>query len=445
MAATGAFEVILTAIAGWIGLAFGSLWVLLSVTATVPWTGRHSVVRGYYDTISLAGSELGPQLLLIGLVVGAVLWWAGAANSWVGMTGLLLTGASLLLLMVPINRGWNSRPAFEAALREALGPDYRQRILPERAVLLRDEVTWRDWIRPTHFDLTGIETLPDITYGPHGERNLLDLLRPAAPLPPGSRGRPVLIQMHGGGYMAGGKNMAGLPLVHHLVRRGWMAVTINYRFVPTDRWPSQLIDAKRAVAWVRDHIAQYGGDPGFIAAAGGSAGGNLSSLLALTAGQARYQPGFEVSDTRIQAAVPFYAGYSTARVNSGDLLARLVYENVLPLDVRDDPQVQDDPLPMTHLTPAAAPFFILTGTHDGLALPEEARAFVQRLRAVSRAPVVYAEVHGAYHGFDDAHSMRAEHAADAVQRFLEVIYSDYLRERPAQPADATASRPATHP
>ena len=59
---------------------------------------------------------------------------------------------------------------------------------------------------------------------------------------------------------------------------------------------------KRALAWVKQHIAEYGGDPDFIAITGGSAGGHLSSLAALTPNYPQFQPGFEDADTRVQAA-----------------------------------------------------------------------------------------------------------------------------------------------
>ena len=61
-----------------------------------------------------------------------------------------------------------------------------------------------------------------------------------------------------------------------------MTVTINYRLSPKATWPDHLVDCKRALAWVRDHIADYGGDPSFIAVSGGSAGGHLCAMLALT-------------------------------------------------------------------------------------------------------------------------------------------------------------------
>jgi acetyl esterase/lipase len=68
--------------------------------------------------------------------------------------------------------------------------------------------------------------------------------------------------------------------------------------------PRQVLTA--AIAWVRERVADYGGNPGFLALTGGSAGGHLTALAALTPNDAEYQPGFEQADTTVQAAVPFY-------------------------------------------------------------------------------------------------------------------------------------------
>lgn len=419
----------LATISAWLWLLFGLVWLLMSTIGVFRWPDQQSIVRAYYDGLAIAASELGPQLLLIAIAVSSVFMGAGAHRVRVGMIAGALTLIAVSLLVVSISRAVGDADRFEAALQKDLGADYRRAILPERVQLLREEVSWRTWMRPIRFDLEGIETLADISYGPHGERNRLDILRPADPAARHDGRLPVLIQMHGGGFISGGKNMAGKPLMHLLARRGWIVVTLNYRLGPEARWPSQLVDAKRAVAWIREHIAEYGGDPDFIVATGASAGGNLSALLALTAGQARYQPGFETADTRIQAAVPVYAGFATNIYREQELLGRLLRDKVLSPEMLAAPSDKLDIYPSMHITADAAPMFVLTGTHDGLALVEETRVFVDKLRAVSKAPLVFAEAHGANHGFDDAHSIRAEHAANAVQRFLEFVYSEHLRKQ----------------
>jgi acetyl esterase/lipase len=57
---------------------------------------------------------------------------------------------------------------------------------------------------------------------------------------------------------------------------------------------------------VRDHIAEYGGDPEYVVVTGGSAGGHLAAMVGLTANRPEFQPGFADVDTTVRAMVPFY-------------------------------------------------------------------------------------------------------------------------------------------
>src|SRR5436190_2070186 len=89
-------------------------------------------------------------------------------------------------------------------------------------------------------------------------------------------------------------------------RRGGTAISIHLRLSPMATWPDHLIDCKRALAWVREHIAAYGGDPDYVVVTGGSAGGHLAAMMGLTANDPQYQPGFEDVDTSVRAMMPFY-------------------------------------------------------------------------------------------------------------------------------------------
>lgn len=233
----------------------------------------------------------------------------------------------------------------------------------------------------------------------------------------------MLLQIHGGAWMLGNKHEQALPLVYHLAARGWVVVTPNYRLSPRARFPDHLVDCKRALAWVRRNIAAYGGDPNFVAVTGGSAGGHLTALIALTANDAHLQPGFEAVDTTVAAAVPFYGVYDfTDRHGlngSGAAMVRWLEKSVMPCSPQQDAGLWDLASPIAQVRRDAPPFFILHGTHDSLASVEEARHFAGQLRAISAQPVVYAELRGAQHAWDIFRTVRAMESVRAVARFLE--------------------------
>ena len=129
---------------------------------------------------------------------------------------------------------------------------------------------------------------PSLRYGDAGRRNQLDIWR--RPDLPKDGKAPVLVQVHGGAWVIGNKDQQAMPLMAHLADRGWICVSINYRLSPRATWPDHIVDVKRALAWVKDHIADYGGDPDFVAITGGSAGGHPCSLAALTPNEPEFQP-----------------------------------------------------------------------------------------------------------------------------------------------------------
>ena len=80
-----------------------------------------------------------------------------------------------------------------------------------------------------------IDVLMDLAYGPHGERNMLDLYVPHESAPP----HPVVVCIHGGGWANGSRNAYGW-LVAPLAARGMAAALMTYRFAPDWRCPAGL-------------------------------------------------------------------------------------------------------------------------------------------------------------------------------------------------------------
>ena len=233
-----------------------------------------------------------------------------------------------------------------------------------------------------------------------------------------------MLYIHGGAWIIGDKDQQGKPMLLHLARRGFIGVTINYRLAPKDRWPAQIVDVKRAIAWVREHIAEYGGDPSFIAISGSSAGGHLAALAALTPHDQAFQPGFEQLDTSVDACVPIYGPFDfTDRdgVRGRAGMHRFLERFLLSTKLKDDADGWRAVSPLWRVHSGAPPMFVVQGQIDDLVFREESRAFVAALREQSTAPVVFVEVPGAQHAFEVFNSVRSREFVDAVARFLAAV------------------------
>ena len=337
-----------------------------------------------------------------------------------GRLALALNAVSVAGLAYLIRQGLQSQHVVERALTEGLQDDYVARLdpKPEAADLT---TPWRQVLLPFQMTHPDVERVADVDYvGDGQERHRLDVYHPREP---GTR-RPVLVQVHGGGWVISRKEEQGRPLMTHLAARGWVCIAPNYPLSPRATWPEHLIALKRALVWVREHAAEFGGDPDFIAVTGGSAGGHLAAMLALTQNEPRYQPGFESADTSVQACVPFYGAYDLANVldtKAGQ--RRLDYFLSRVLFKSTDRSAAEDATPLLHVHADAPPFFVIHGSHDSLVPVAEARELVSRLRETSKEPVAYAELPGGQHAFDVFHSVRSAHVLRGVERFLRWVHA----------------------
>ena len=371
---------------------------------------------------------------------------AGGLRSRAGRAGLALTAASWAGLVGLDRVAARADDVLEAALVEGLGPDYRRRMAATFAPPEDVPITRRQVANPVPPLRRRYATTRDVPYGEHGRRNHLDVWRRADLAD--DAGAPVLVQVHGGAWVTGSKEQQGAALMGHLAERGWVSVAVNYRLAPRSTWPDQIVDVKRAISWVKEHIAEYGGDPDFVVITGGSAGGHLSALAALTAGERAFQPGFEDADTSVQAAIPMYGVYDftnrdrTGRADMEDMLSRLVLKSRLA----DARETWEQASPMTWVGSGAPPFFIAHGANDSLVPVEQARSFASMLRGASDQPVVYAELPRAQHAFDIFSSVRTLHTLRAVDRFLAVVRTAHgARAVPTEAAEPAAPASSEDP
>lgn len=168
------------------------------------------------------------------------------------------------------------RPATSRKL-QALGVDLSPAMIQGTSVLMASLAAQRD---------PAIEVQRDRFYGPH-PRHRLDIFRRSAAVR-----APVLVYIHGGGFVMGDKTSAGSPFYDNVgqwaAQQGWVGVTATYRLAPADRWPSGPEDMGLIVGWLRENIGSHGGDPGAIFLMGQSAG---AAHVAAYLSQARFHPG----------------------------------------------------------------------------------------------------------------------------------------------------------
>ncbi len=379
--------------------------------------------------LGLIPSELPLHVCAFEIAITVVIGLHGGLRSWPGWVGLLLavsSWAGLVQLAVVAHR---AAGLVEQALDDAgVGAITVEGFDPAP--------TWIHWWRlviAVPFRFRAIKRVKNVDYWGDGiYRHTLDVITCRSEAPERS---PVLVYVHGGAWVIGHKREQGIPMMHELARRGWVCVAINYRLSPNATWPAHIVDCKRAVAWVREHIDEYGGDPGFIAISGGSAGGHLASLLALTPNLPEWQPGFGDLDTSVGACVPFYGVYDMTGDPAlsgayGPGLRELLEDKVMKTTMTEDPHLFAQASPDQRVTVAAPPMFVIHGANDTLVPPAVARHFVAELRSTSKAPVAYAELPCAQHAFDVLVSIRCRHTTMGAVRFLERVRSRADRRAP---------------
>lgn len=356
-------------------------------------------------------------LLVSGKVQGT---WA-----WLAVVGL---GGSWAALIRAYRWAEEAQRVVELALREGFGPDYREQVVPALRELWPEKVDTKKILLPFPIRDPEVICTPNLMYRRAAGINLrLDLYR--------RRDRPsncpLLVQIHGGGWVIGSKNEQGLPLMYTMARQGWVCASVDYRLSPHATFPDHLVDIKAALVWLRQQAQQYGIDPNFVVVTGGSAGGHLAALAALTPNDPTYQPGFEEADTTVQGAVLMYGVYDLVdrfHTFRNPDIHQLLEAKVFKASIEEAPELYEQASPIARVGPQAPPIFVVHGDLDSLVPVEQARQFVAALRASSRQPVAYAEIPGAQHAFDLFPSLRCQYVIQGVGRFLSMIYSRYLRQ-----------------
>ncbi len=255
---------------------------------------------------------------------------------------------------------------------------------------------------------------------------VLDVWR-SAELP--TQPAPVMIFVPGGAWVHGGRILQGYALLSHFAEMGWVCLSIDYRVAPNHRWPQHLNDVKAAIAWARANVDKFGGDRDFVTISGTSAGGHLAALAGLTPNDPELQQHLpEGSDTSVDGVVGIYGRYdwedrsTVERVRFVDFLERVVVKR----KIASHPEIYRRASPIASTRADAPPFLVVHGSADTIIPVQQARDFVEKLRAESRSVVGYVELPGAGHGFDMTDGARTGSMATAIGLFLNEVHRNQM-------------------
>ena len=247
----------------------------------------------------------------------------------------------------------------------------------------------------------------DLAYASGSDAQKLDLYIPTT----GTGPFPVVIMVHGGGFMFGDKaDGAGLTGVDQLLAAGYAVASINYRLSAEAQYPAQIYDAKASVRFLRANAGKYNLDPENFGAWGASAGGNLVSLLGTTCGVAELEGDLGNADQSscVQAVVDWFgpidflkmdeqfAGTSCEQSHNA---ANSPESKLVGAEIQSVPELVKTTNPMNYIDATDSPFFIENGTADCNIPPIQNKDLADALTAAIGADkVTYVSLEGAGHG-----------------------------------------------
>lgn len=243
-------------------------------------------------------------------------------------------------------------------------------------------------------------------------------------MPDGGGPHPAVLFIHGGGWVAGSRRMANAPLWgEHLACRGYAMFDIDYELAPRNHAPGLVQDCKCALRWLKGEADVYGLDREKVFVTGGSAGGHLSAMVALTAKDSYFDPTCSThpgEDLSVAGGIPFYG------IHDLNLLVQHDYRSILKVlreayIGRADASAADlaRESPVTYAAADSPPLLIVHGKADSAAPYGQS----VRLHEVVQSKGGRSELlllDGANHAFDFAFGTPwTNQALEAVDRFLD--------------------------
>ena len=223
----------------------------------------------------------------------------------------------------------------------------------------------------------------DIRYGDDPDWQVLDVYRPRAAE---NTVLPVIVSIHGGGWVYGDKRVYQFYCIS-LAQRGFAVVNFSYRLAPENKFPAQIEDTNSVFHWVLDHAGEYGFDPSHIFAVGDSAGANILGLYCAICSDPDYASRYTFQSPKgfIPRAVALNCGQYQIELKflPTDLIHLLMMDFLPKRGNQEELEMIDV---TTHVTSKFPPVFLMTANGDFL--KEQAPLMIRKLEAVG-VPFVY--------------------------------------------------------
>jgi acetyl esterase/lipase len=267
----------------------------------------------------------------------------------------------------------------------------------------------------------------DVPYANQSNAQKLDIYLPNK----GKAPYPVIVAIHGGGFISGDKRTSEVDAPMTGLKRGYAVVSINYRLAGEAAFPAAVYDVKAAVRFVKANAEKYGLDANQVVAWGDSAGANLASMLGTTAGNPALEDltqGNAEQSSRVNAVVSFFgptdfsamdaqfkaSGKKSLQIHNAADSGESQYMGV---QISKIPHLVKFANPQSYISKDTVPFFLMNGTEDPIVPTQQSENFAAALQAmIGEDNVAYVQLQGAGHGTAE---FEAKENLDKVFQFLE--------------------------
>jgi acetyl esterase/lipase/predicted acetyltransferase len=256
--------------------------------------------------------------------------------------------------------------------------------IPERVIEMRKAWAASDAKRDAGLkEPESVVKFRNISYGPYDQWNLLDVYRPVFR---DEKKLPVIVNIHGGGYFYGDKELYRFYCMH-LAEFGFNVVNLNYRLAPENKFPAPLEDILAVFKWISQNAVEYGMDKSRVFMVGDSAGAQLVSQFACIYSNKEYAKcfGFEVPEDVILKGVSLACGMYKIRTRFEDGNNEMMMDYFGSADLVDDPRTEI----LDNITADYPPAFVFSAANDFLVTECEPMAAYLRGKGIKAEYKIY--------------------------------------------------------